>query len=175
MMPAQMSVRSSSGMAASSLPEKPRISKRFVTGNIGCADSAPNSNTRRIAGVICGAGGRVEAALCVDRDAAVPEQMRHRARLNSGGAFRGMKTPFGGIARAVRARCRPVRWTSARSSPVANGGRWHVMHEMSRLPLRILSNARAWPSFDQGGAHVRTLAGAERSPGPPQAAARAPA
>ena len=54
---AQISVRSASGTAASSLPCPPRISARLVTGNIANAEMAPNSNTRSIAGVIWSPAG----------------------------------------------------------------------------------------------------------------------
>jgi hypothetical protein len=36
-------------------------------------------------------------------------------------------------------------------SPVAKAGRWQVMHEMSRVPLRILSNASDCPRRDSAG------------------------
>ena len=36
-------------------------------------------------------------------------------------------------------------------SPVANAGRWHVMHAMLRLPLKIGSNASACPSLTSSG------------------------
>ena len=82
-------------MAASSFPDRARISARLVTGNIPSAETGPNSNTRVIAGVICVPAGvvNVPAASTATR----PSQKRCRIadRLKSGGALRGMKTPVG--------------------------------------------------------------------------------
>ena len=70
--------------------------------------------------------------------------------LKSGGAFRGMKIPDGSV-RPGPIPAPPCPMERLRPSPVANSGRWQVVQDMSRLPLRILSKASAWPNLASGG------------------------
>ncbi len=70
--------------------------------------------------------------------------------MKSGGAFRGMKTPRPNV-RFVPKPKPPSPIERFLPSPVANAGRWHVMHAMLRLPLKSGSNASACPSFTNSG------------------------
>ena len=129
-----------SGIAASSLPVSPRISARESTGNIGRADTAPHSKTARWAARI-GSGPRMTPFAATNTR---PSQvsMFIAWRLKSAGALRWTNLLCG----CTRSRPRPVApWPMARLRPstVAFEVRWHVMQEMSRLPLSTLSKASA--------------------------------
>src|SRR3989441_5133260 len=71
--------------------------------------------------------------------------------LSSDGAFRGTKLRPGPRVRAVPVPIPPVPIASGRPSVACSAGSWQVAHEISRLPLRILSNSSARPSATSAG------------------------
>src|SRR2546425_4412237 len=71
--------------------------------------------------------------------------------LSSDGAFRGTKLRPGPRVRAVPVPIPPVPIASGRPSVACSAGSWQVAHEISRLPLRILSNSSARPSVTSAG------------------------
>ena len=135
---------SSSRFPRSLSPGWPRISSLDVTGNRPWADIAPNSNTSDISRVSCSfAGVLIEPS---DISSTRPSQKTRAApgRLRTAGEFLGMKMPSG-CERSFPKPSPPSPTESVMASPVPISGRWHVMHPMFRFPLRILSNASAWP------------------------------
>ena len=101
---AQMPGLSSSAIASELVAGRtPRISSRLPTGNIASADAGPNSSTRRIARESCAPAGVFRCAVRIDLARAHPRTDASSPPMsNSGGALRGMNTPYGMSA------CEPV-------------------------------------------------------------------